>query len=136
MGRSAAGRALELPVEARGAALGAALGLYVAGGALALWAAARAVRRGLREGGEDGVFWALDLGGTNFRSVRVRLQKPVETSRQSGGAARSRSSILFGSKPMVQAREVPIPEELLTGTADALFDFMAKNLLAHAAKIA
>ena len=220
MGRSAAGRALELPVEARGAALGAALGLYVAGGALALWAAARAVRRGLRERGlagaralegaaeeegpaarfgracglagegeleglradlraqleeglkgasatdktsktakrgtikeprvrmlptfveslpsgeEDGVFWALDLGGTNFRSVRVRLQKPVKPSRQSVGATRSRSSILFGSKPMVLAREVPIPEELLTGTADALFDFMAKNLLAHAAEIA
>merc|ERR1711903_87463 len=54
MGRSAAGRALELPVKARGAALGAALGLYVAGGALALWAAARAVRRGLRERGLDG----------------------------------------------------------------------------------
>ena len=219
MGRSAAGRALDLPVEARGAALGAALGVYVAGGALALWAAARAARGVLRrqgraaEGGaeaggagagpgarfgracalsgagdleglradlraqleeglkgaaptsktsntakkgtvqeprvrmlptfveslpsgeESGEFWALDLGGTNFRSVRVCLQKPVKTSRQSS-TSRNRGSILFGGKPAILSREVPIPEGLLKGTADALFDFMAKSLLAHAAEIA
>jgi len=218
MGGRAAGRALDLPVEARGLARGAALGVYLAGGTLALWAAARAAREVLRrrgqgaegsaeEGGaeedpgarfgqtcalagagdleglradlraqlqeglkgatptdktsntakkgtvqeprvrmlptfveslpsgeENGEFWALDLGGTNFRSVRVCLQKPVKTSRQS--ASRNRGSILFGGKPVILSREVPIPEALLKGTADALFDFMAENLLAHAAKIA
>jgi hexokinase len=66
--------------------------------------------------------------------VRVCLQKPVKTSRQS--TSRNRGSILFGGKPVILSREVPIPEALLKGTADALFDFMAENLLAHAAKIA
>lgn len=64
----------------------------------------------LPNGSERGTYYALDLGGTNFRVLRVKL----------GG---QRSSIL--------AQDVdtkPIPEHLMTGTSEELFDFLASSL--------
>ncbi|GAV65038.1 Hexokinase_1 domain-containing protein/Hexokinase_2 domain-containing protein [Cephalotus follicularis] len=65
----------------------------------------------LPTGIEKGNCYALDLGGTNFRVLRVKL----------GG---QRSSIL--------ARDVerqPIPQHLMTSTSGDLFDFIASSLL-------
>ncbi|KAJ7969532.1 Phosphotransferase [Quillaja saponaria] len=59
---------------------------------------------------ENGLFYALDLGGTNFRVLRVQL----------GGKDRRLISQEFD--------EVSIPPHLMTGTSDALFDFIATAL--------
>ncbi|KAJ0020804.1 hypothetical protein Pint_30979 [Pistacia integerrima] len=64
----------------------------------------------LPSGSEKGTYYALDLGGTNFRVLRVLL----------GG---QRSSIL--------AKDVerqPIPPHLMSGTSEDLFDFMASSV--------
>ncbi|XP_044483670.1 hexokinase-3-like isoform X2 [Mangifera indica] len=64
----------------------------------------------LPSGSEKGTYYALHLGSTNFRVLRVLL----------GG---QRSSIL--------AQEVerqPIPPHLMRGTSEDLFDFMASSL--------
>uniref|UniRef100_A0A0D9XD86 Phosphotransferase n=1 Tax=Leersia perrieri TaxID=77586 RepID=A0A0D9XD86_9ORYZ len=66
----------------------------------------------LPNGGEEGSFYALDLGGTNFRVLRVRLA--------GGGGVAERV-----------AREVPIPHRLMSGddaTSENLFDFIASAL--------
>ncbi|XP_006661182.1 hexokinase-1-like [Oryza brachyantha] len=67
----------------------------------------------LPDGGEEGSFYALDLGGTNFRVLRVRL---------AGKEARVAERV---------AREVPIPPRLMSGgdaTSERLFGFVASAL--------
>ncbi|XP_059634893.1 hexokinase-1-like [Cornus florida] len=64
----------------------------------------------LPTGDEDGLFYALDLGGTNFRVLRVQL----------GGK----------DKRVVKQEfeEVSIPPHLMVGSSDALFNFIAEAL--------
>ncbi|PPD96165.1 hypothetical protein GOBAR_DD06799 [Gossypium barbadense] len=64
----------------------------------------------LPTGNEKGLFYALDLGGTNFRVLRLHL----------GGKGRGIVSKQF--------EEVSIPRSLMTGTSDALFDFIVAEL--------
>ncbi|CAI9785762.1 unnamed protein product [Fraxinus pennsylvanica] len=64
----------------------------------------------LPSGSEKGTYYALDLGGTNFRILRVQL----------GG---QRSAIIGH---YVDSR--PIPQHLMTGTSEELFDFIALSL--------
>ncbi|KNA14451.1 hypothetical protein SOVF_107500 [Spinacia oleracea] len=64
----------------------------------------------LPTGEEDGLFYALDLGGTNFRVLRVQL----------GGKD--------GGIKHQEFAEVPIPMELMIGTSDDLFDYIASEL--------
>lgn len=64
----------------------------------------------LPSGNEKGHFYALDLGGTNFRVLRVHF----------GGK---------GSQLKDQEyQEVSIPQELMLGTHEELFDFIAGKL--------
>nr|CDM84036.1 unnamed protein product [Triticum aestivum] len=58
---------------------------------------------------EHGLFYALDLGGTNFRVLRVQL----------GGKEK---------RAVQQYEEVPIPPHLMVGTSTELFDFIAAEL--------
>ncbi|KAL5565814.1 hypothetical protein UlMin_028978 [Ulmus minor] len=64
----------------------------------------------LPNGSEKETYYALDLGGTNFRVLRVQL----------GGR---RSSILSNN-----VERQPIPQDLMTGTGEDLFDFIASSL--------
>ncbi|KAF8393454.1 hypothetical protein HHK36_021698 [Tetracentron sinense] len=64
----------------------------------------------LPTGDEKGLFYALDLGGTNFRVLRVQL----------GGKV--------GHVLKQEFVEVSIPPHLMVGTSDALFDFIAAEL--------
>ncbi|TKY60826.1 Hexokinase-1 protein [Spatholobus suberectus] len=64
----------------------------------------------LPTGDEEGLFYALDLGGTNFRVLRVHL----------GGKDKG----VIGQ----EFEEVSIPPHLMTGSSDALFDFIAAAL--------
>ncbi|XVF34927.1 hypothetical protein REPUB_Repub18cG0100500 [Reevesia pubescens] len=64
----------------------------------------------LPTGDEKGLFYALDLGGTNFRVLRVLL-----------GGKESRVV-------KQEFEEVSIPPHLMTGSSDALFDFIASAL--------
>ncbi|KAL7151897.1 hypothetical protein ABFS83_04G061900 [Erythranthe nasuta] len=59
---------------------------------------------------EKGIYYALDLGGTNFRVLRVKL----------GG---ERSSITE-----LDVDRKPIPQHLMTSTTEELFDFIATSL--------
>ncbi|KAM0007574.1 putative hexokinase [Helianthus debilis subsp. tardiflorus] len=63
----------------------------------------------LPTGDEEGVYYALDLGGTNFRVLRVQL------AGKSG----------IKSQEFV---EVPIPPQLMVGTKQELFDYIATEL--------
>ncbi|KAF5458953.1 hypothetical protein F2P56_022946 [Juglans regia] len=64
----------------------------------------------LPTGNEKGLFYALDLGGTNFRVLRVQLGGP--------------------GKHIIHQEfdEVAIPQHLMTGSSDELFDFIAAAL--------
>ncbi|KAG6473032.1 hexokinase-2-like [Zingiber officinale] len=64
----------------------------------------------LPTGDERGLFYALDLGGTNFRVLRVQL----------GGKE--------GRVVNQQCEEVSIPQDLMVGGSDELFDFIASAL--------
>ncbi|XP_022728661.1 hexokinase-1-like isoform X3 [Durio zibethinus] len=64
----------------------------------------------LPTGDEKGLFYALDLGGTNFRVLRVLL----------GG---KESHVV-----KQEFEEVSIPPHLMTGFSDALFDYIASAL--------
>lgn len=64
----------------------------------------------LPTGDEKGMFYALDLGGTNFRVLRVQL----------GGKD--------GRVAKQEFEEVSIPPHLMVGSSDALFDFIAAAL--------
>uniref|UniRef100_A0A6V7QUZ6 Phosphotransferase n=1 Tax=Ananas comosus var. bracteatus TaxID=296719 RepID=A0A6V7QUZ6_ANACO len=70
----------------------------------------------LPTGNEKGLFYALDLGGTNFRVLRVQLggkdQRVVDT----------------------EFEQVSIPQELMYGTTEELFDFIASGLASFVAK--
>lgn len=70
----------------------------------------------LPTGNEKGLFYALDLGGTNFRVLRVQLggkdERVVET----------------------EFEQVSIPQELMFGTSEELFDFIASGLEKFAQK--
>ncbi|KAK1551323.1 hypothetical protein Q3G72_033921 [Acer saccharum] len=61
-------------------------------------------------GDEKGLFYALDLCGTNFRVLRVLL----------GGKE--------GRVVKQESKEVSIPQDLMTGTSQELFDFIATAL--------
>ncbi|XP_062090914.1 hexokinase-1-like [Humulus lupulus] len=64
----------------------------------------------LPTGDEKGLFYALDLGGTNFRVLRVQLGgKDHHVVRQ-------------------EFDEVSIPPHVMTGSSEGLFDFIAKAL--------
>nr|AAQ72423.1 hexokinase PpHxk1 [Physcomitrium patens]AAQ72424.1 hexokinase PpHxk1 [Physcomitrium patens] len=64
----------------------------------------------LPSGSEKGLFYAVDLGGTNFRVLRVEL----------GGKT--------GQILSQEFKEVVIPPELMVGTGKDLFDFIAGTL--------
>ncbi|KAI4355577.1 hypothetical protein L6164_004336 [Bauhinia variegata] len=64
----------------------------------------------LPTGNEEGLFYALDLGGTNFRVLRVQL------GGKDGGIVNQ------------EFTEVSIPSTLMLGTSDALFDYVAAEL--------
>ncbi|XXG40272.1 hypothetical protein AAC387_Pa01g1034 [Persea americana] len=64
----------------------------------------------LPTGNEEGLFYALDLGGTNFRVLRVQL----------GGKE--------GRVKDTEFDQVSIPQELMFGTSEELFDFIASGL--------
>ncbi|KAH8963817.1 hypothetical protein BDL97_04G031600 [Sphagnum fallax] len=64
----------------------------------------------LPTGDEEGLFYAVDLGGTNFRVLRVQL----------GGKEKRIMNQEY--------QEVAIPPELMLGTSKELFDFIAKTL--------
>ncbi|CAD5165585.1 unnamed protein product [Musa acuminata subsp. malaccensis] len=64
----------------------------------------------LPTGDETGLFYALDLGGTNFRVLRVQL----------GGKE--------GRVAKQEFEEVSIPPHLMVGGSDELFDFIASAL--------
>ncbi|ONK79100.1 uncharacterized protein A4U43_C01F2940 [Asparagus officinalis] len=64
----------------------------------------------LPKGDEKGLFYALDLGGTNFRCLRVQL----------GGKE--------GRVVKQEAEEVSIPPHLMVGSSHELFDFIASAL--------
>ncbi|WVZ96838.1 hypothetical protein U9M48_042421 [Paspalum notatum var. saurae] len=64
----------------------------------------------LPTGNEEGVFYALDLGGTNFRVLRVQL-----AGKEKRVAKR-------------ESKEVSIPPHLMSGNASELFGFIASAL--------
>ncbi|OIT05252.1 PREDICTED: hexokinase-1 [Nicotiana attenuata] len=64
----------------------------------------------LPTGDEAGVFYALDLGGTNFRVLRVQL------GGKDGGIVHQ------------EFAEASIPPNLMVGTSEALFDYIAAEL--------
>ncbi|CAH9054790.1 unnamed protein product [Cuscuta europaea] len=70
----------------------------------------------LPTGNEKGMFYALDLGGTNFRVLRVQLggkeERVVDT----------------------EFEQLSIPQELMFGTSEELFDFIASALAKFAKK--
>ncbi|XAR62363.1 Hexokinase [Bertholletia excelsa] len=64
----------------------------------------------LPTGREKGTYYALDLGGTNFRVLRVHLG---------------------GDRPAIIGHNIesrPIPQHLMTSTSEDLFDFIASTL--------
>ncbi|KAG5566320.1 hypothetical protein RHGRI_002053 [Rhododendron griersonianum] len=67
----------------------------------------------LPNGSEKGTYYALDLGGTNFRVLRVQL----------GGNSSDRSAILRHD-----VDRQAIPPHLMTSTSEDLFDFIASSL--------
>ncbi|XP_051119743.1 hexokinase-1-like [Andrographis paniculata] len=64
----------------------------------------------LPSGDEAGIFYALDLGGTNFRVLRVQL----------GGKGSGIEHQEFA--------EATIPPALMSGSSDALFDYIVEKL--------
>ncbi|XAR64193.1 Hexokinase [Bertholletia excelsa] len=70
----------------------------------------------LPTGNEKGLFYALDLGGTNFRVLRVQL----------GGKDERVIATEFD--------QVSIPQELMFGTSEELFNFIATGLAKFAQK--
>lgn len=70
----------------------------------------------LPTGNEKGLFYALDLGGTNFRVLRVQL----------GGKDERVIATEFD--------QVSIPQDLMFATSQELFDFIASGLAKFAAK--
>ncbi|KAK1693574.1 hypothetical protein QYE76_010271 [Lolium multiflorum] len=69
----------------------------------------------LPNGSEEGLFYALDLGGTNFRVLRVQL------------AGKDKRVVKRDS------REVSIPPHLMSGSATELFGFIASAVAKYVA---
>ncbi|XP_051113248.1 hexokinase-1-like [Andrographis paniculata] len=69
----------------------------------------------LPTGNEDGVYYALDLGGTNFRVLQVQL---------AGGDADAGA----GGIVHQEFAEASIPPALMSGSSDALFDYIVEKL--------
>jgi hexokinase len=70
----------------------------------------------LPNGCEKGIYFALHLGGTDYRVLRVELG---------------------GERPLILGLDVvrqPIPQHLMTGTSQKLFDFIASSLMEFVAK--
>uniref|UniRef100_A0A1D1Y6R4 Phosphotransferase n=1 Tax=Anthurium amnicola TaxID=1678845 RepID=A0A1D1Y6R4_9ARAE len=65
----------------------------------------------LPTGDEEGLFYALDLGGTNFRVLRIQL----------GGKE--------GRVVKQEFKEVSIPPHLMVGSSHELFDYIAAELV-------
>ncbi|XP_051141580.1 hexokinase-3 isoform X2 [Andrographis paniculata] len=63
----------------------------------------------LPTGNEQGIYYALDIGGTNFRIVRVELDGQKSDSIKH------------------DVERMPIPPHLMTGTSEELFDFIATS---------
>jgi hexokinase len=70
----------------------------------------------LPSGKEEGLFYALDLGGTNFRVRSVQL-----------GGKQERVVA-------AESEQLSIPKELMIGTSEELFGFIASNLANFVAK--
>ncbi|KXZ50618.1 hypothetical protein GPECTOR_15g301 [Gonium pectorale] len=70
----------------------------------------------LPDGTETGECYALDLGGTNFRVMYVRLGEGP------------------GELAACEVEEVALPREVYTGPGEALFDFLARTLSAFIAR--
>ncbi|XP_023701317.1 hexokinase-4 [Paramormyrops kingsleyae] len=70
------------------------------------------------EGSEVGDFLALDLGGTNFRVMLVKVGEDEET----------------GWKLETKQQMYSIPEDAMTGTAEMLFDYIAERISDFLAK--
>ncbi|WVY89002.1 hypothetical protein V8G54_037934 (chloroplast) [Vigna mungo] len=70
----------------------------------------------LPTGNEKGLFYALDLGGTNFRVMRVQL----------GGKDERVIDTEFD--------QVSIPQDLMSATSEELFDFIASGLAEFVSK--
>uniref|UniRef100_A0A8D0CH72 Phosphotransferase n=1 Tax=Scleropages formosus TaxID=113540 RepID=A0A8D0CH72_SCLFO len=70
------------------------------------------------EGSEVGDFLALDLGGTNFRVMLVKVGEDEET----------------GWKLETKHQMYSIPEDAMTGTAEMLFDYIAECISDFLAK--
>ncbi|QCD98798.1 hexokinase-2, chloroplastic [Vigna unguiculata] len=70
----------------------------------------------LPTGNEKGLFYALDLGGTNFRVMRVQL----------GGKDERVIDTEFD--------QVSIPQDLMSATSEELFDFIASGLAKFVSK--
>ncbi|KAF7843405.1 hexokinase-1-like [Senna tora] len=70
----------------------------------------------LPTGNEEGLFYALDLGGTNFRVLRVQLGgKDIGVTNQ-------------------EFAEVSIPTDLMVGKSEELFNYIAEELAKFVAK--
>ena len=63
--------------------------------------------RDVPNGSEEGDYFALDLGGTNFRALHVQIRDRKITSTH---------------------ESFPVGEHLMTGNGDDLFDFIAQKL--------
>jgi hexokinase len=101
---------------------------------------------------ERGEWYALDLGGTNFRVLRLALSdveggiadvqaRACGTPRTDAPAPRANSlsvrsrktdSPTFFCYPRDQSEEVAIPPALLRGTCKQLFDFIAARVVSFA----
>lgn len=70
----------------------------------------------LPSGNEKGLYYAVDLGGTNFRVLRLQLDgKEGRILKQ-------------------ESEQVRIPHEVMTGTSKALFNFLAKTIIQFVSK--
>lgn len=70
----------------------------------------------LPTGKERGLYYAVDLGGTNFRVLRVQLEGKE------------------GRIVKQESEEVPIPQEVMTGSSKDLFNFLAETIINFVSK--
>ncbi|KAG9444755.1 hypothetical protein H6P81_016095 [Aristolochia fimbriata] len=64
----------------------------------------------LPTGNEKGIYYGIDLGGTNFRVLRVHLEGQRSTTLKH------------------EVERQPVPQHLMTGSSEELFDFIASAL--------
>ncbi|CAG9855672.1 unnamed protein product [Phyllotreta striolata] len=80
----------------------------------------------LPTGQEEGKYLALDLGGTNFRVLMITLDPNAEEPEPDPDAEEEAEP--EGGKLQVVSETYEIPEELMTGPGEDLFDFFAEKL--------